>query len=75
MQTDFLDATFNLTSESFWPYRKVNSNPQYIHTSSNHPPNIKKQLPNMIAKCLSQTFSNKSEFEKAAPRLRRGITK
>ena len=67
MQTDFLDPTFDLTSVSFWPYRKPNFNPQYFHTSSNHPPNIKKQLPNIIAKRLSQNSSNKSEFEKAAP--------
>ena len=67
MQTDFLDPTFDLTSESFWPYRKPNFNPQYIHTNSNHPPNIKKQLPNIIAKRLSQNSSNKSELEKAAP--------
>ena len=67
MPTDFLDAKFDLTSESFWPYRKPNSYPQYIHISSNHPPNIKKQLPNMIAKRLSQNSSNKSKFEKEAP--------
>ena len=61
-----LDATFDLTSESFWPYRKPNSDPLYIHTSSNHSPNFKKQLPNMISKRLSQNSSNKSDFEKAA---------
>ena len=48
-QTDFLNATFDLTSESLWLYRKPNSNPQHIHITSNHPLNIKKQLPSMIA--------------------------
>ena len=67
MQTDFLDATFDFTSESFRPYRKPNSNSQYIHTSSNYPPSIKKQLPTINAKRLSQNSNNKSEFEKAAP--------
>ena len=75
MQTDFLDATFDLTSESFWPYGKPNSNPQYIHTSSNHLPNIKKQLPNMIAKSLSQNSIDKSEFEKAAPDYGKALQK
>ena len=45
----------------------ANSNQQYIHTWSNHPLNVKKQLPSMIAKHLSQNSSNKNEFEKAAP--------
>ena len=49
-QTDFLDVTFNLLSGTHRPFRKPNDNPQYIHFSSNHPPNIKKQLPAMIRK-------------------------
>ena len=44
-QTDFLDATFDLNFEKFWPYRKSNDSPLYINTRSNHPPFITKQLP------------------------------
>ena len=46
-QTDFLDVTFNVDNGKCWPYKKPNSQLQYIHTQSNHPPNIKKQLPKM----------------------------
>ena len=44
-QTDFLDATLNLNSGKFWPYRKPKDNPLYINKNSNHPPSIKKQIP------------------------------
>ena len=44
-QADFLDVTFNLVSEKFWPYRMPNNDPLYIHQNSNHPPTIMKQLP------------------------------
>ena len=49
-QVDFLDVTFSLSSGKFWPYRKPNSDPLYIHLESNHPPSIIKQLPKMIGK-------------------------
>ena len=65
IQTDFLDVAFNLLSGTHRPFRKPNDNPQYIHFSSNHPPNIKKQLPAMISKRLSQNSSDEEEFNKA----------
>ena len=49
-QTDFLDVTFNASTGKYWPFRKPNSILQYIHTQSNHPPNIRKQLPTTIEK-------------------------
>ena len=51
-QTDFLDVTFNASTGKYWPFRKSNSTLQYIDTQSNHPPNIRKQLPTMIEKRL-----------------------
>ena len=50
IETNFLDITLNLSSGKFWPYRKPNNQPLYIHVASNHPPIIKKHLPSMIAK-------------------------
>ena len=38
---NFLDVTFNLSSESYQPYKKPNDRPVYINTKSNHTPNIK----------------------------------
>ena len=66
IQTDFLDVTFNLKSGKYWPYRKPNDQPLYINAGSNHPPMIKKQLPSMLSKRLSELSCNREEFEKAA---------
>ena len=67
IETDFLDITLNLNSGKFWPYRKPNNQPLYIHAASNHPPIIKKHLPSMIAKRVSEISCNKGEFKKAIP--------
>ena len=67
MVTDFLDITLNLENGSFRPYRKDNKPPTYIHKDSNHPPHIKKELPKMISKRISQLSSSKEVFEAEAP--------
>ena len=41
-QTDFLDVTFNLKSNKFFPYCKPDDHPLYINNQSNHPPSIRK---------------------------------
>ena len=64
-QVDFLDVTFNLQTGKFWPYRKPNDTPLYIHHESNHPPNITKQLPTMIENRISSISCDENEFEKA----------
>ena len=66
IQTEFLDVTFNLKSGKYWPYRKPNDQPLYINAGSNHLPMIKKQLPSMLSKRLSELSYNHEEFEKAA---------
>ena len=66
-QVDFLDVTFNLHSEKYWPYRKPNNEPLYIHTESNHPPSIIKQLPAMIEARVSATACDEHEFTKVKP--------
>ena len=45
---NFLDCTFDLSKNVFHPYKKENNQLLYINRESNHPPNIKKQLPIMI---------------------------
>ena len=62
--TDFLDVTFNLKSEKYYPFRKPNNDPLYINALSNHPENIK-QSPNMIGKRISEISYDIHEFEKA----------
>ena len=60
---DFLDVSFNLPNNSYRPYKKPNNKLLYIHTSSNHPPNIIKQLPFSINRRLTQNSSNKEIFD------------
>ena len=74
-QTDFLDVTFNADNGKYWPYKKPNSQLQYIHTQSNHPPNIKKQLPKMIEKRLSGISYNQEEFDRAKPAYAHALQK
>ena len=64
---DFLDATLNFNSESYYPYRKPNDRPVYIHTQSNHPPNIIKNLPASISRCLTDISSDETAFGDAKP--------
>ena len=64
---DHLDITLNLTDGSYKPFRKPNDKPLYIHKFSNHPPNIIKNLPDMINKRLNNISSSKEVFDEAKP--------
>ena len=65
--------TFNLLDGTYKPYKKTNDQLLYVNTSSNHPPQIIKQLPISISNRLSNNSYNnkpafdmsKSEYEKA----------
>ena len=63
-QVDFLDVTMNIENKKFWPYRKPNSEILYINKNSNHPNNIKKELPKMVNKRLNEIACDKVEFDK-----------
>ena len=68
LQTDlttvnFLDITLDLHSEKYYPYRKPNDKPTYIHKHSNHPPHIAKQLPAAINKRLNDISCDKTSFD------------
>ena len=67
IETDFLDVSFDLGMDKFFPYRKPRNIPLYIHSESNHPPSIIKQLPSMINKRISNLSCNEHEFNKAKP--------
>ena len=64
---DMLDVTFDLPSGKYWPYRKPNNEPLYIHSKSNHPPSILKHLPQNINDRLSSISCDEAEFDKAKP--------
>ena len=58
-KVDFLDIWLNGT---YRPYKKWNDRLPYIHSSSNHPPNVIKQIPNPIQKRLLKNLSNEEIF-------------
>ena len=51
---------------TYKPYRKPNDEILYIHTKSNHPANILKQLPISIETRLSNLSSNSEIFHEAS---------
>ena len=51
-EVNFLDVTFNLNSGLYKPYKKPNDQLLYVTTSSDHPPQVIKQLPNSINRKL-----------------------
>ena len=59
--------TLNLSTRSFYPFRKPNDRPIYIHKLSNHPPNIIKNLPASISRRLTDISSEKASFADAKP--------
>ena len=58
-----MDVTFDLHGDTYKPYRKPNDKPVYIHTESNHPPNVAKQLPEAVNKRLNEISCNKKAFD------------
>ena len=67
IETDFLDVSFNLEMENFCPYGKPNNTPLYIHSESNQPHSITKQLPSMTNRHISNLSCNENEFNEAKP--------
>ena len=57
---------FDLNKETYIPDRKSNNTKRYIRARSNQPPAVKKRLPQMIGKKMSDLSSNRASFEKVA---------
>jgi hypothetical protein len=62
---DYLDATMDLNNGTHKPYRKPGDETNYIHTESDHPPSIIKQLPVSVEARLSALSSSEREFNEA----------
>ena len=54
---------FNLLDGIYKPYKRPNDRLLYVNTSSNHPPQIIKQLPTSISNLLSNNSSKKQVFD------------
>ena len=64
---NFLDVTFDLATDTYYPYRKPNDQPVFIHRLSNHPPKILENLPAAIGKRLSDISHDRQVFNEAVP--------
>ena len=62
---NFLDITFNLSNGTFKPYKKPNDSLLHIKKSSNHPPQIIKQLPKIISDRFSKNSSNEEVLDES----------
>ena len=65
--TDFLDVLFDLQTGLHRPFKKATSNPIYVHQNSNHPRNVKAELPQMIGRRISELSANRNVFTAEAP--------
>ena len=72
--TEFLDVSFNLSQNTYSPFRKPENKPLYINSKSNHPPTIIKQLPSMINERLNKLSCSKEEFDKAKQSYSQALT-
>ena len=70
---DILDVFFDLSKNTYSPFRKPGNEPLYINSKSNHPPSIIKQLPSIINKRLNDLSCNKEEFDKATPMYKKAL--
>ena len=63
---NYLDVTMYLGDGTYRLYHKPNDEIMYIHSESNHPPAIIKQLPLSIESCLRTISSSKKIFDEAS---------
>ena len=64
---NFLDVTMDLNKGTYQPYLKPENKPFYVHSKSNHPPSITKNIPVAVNKRLNELSSNKEAFDEASP--------
>lgn len=65
--TNFLDITLDLATERYYPYRKPNDRPLYVHRQSNHPPAILRNLPASISRRLTDISSDRKAYAECSP--------
>ena len=60
---NFLDITLDLNTGKYTPYMKENNTIRYIHTKSNHPPSVIKNIPASINNRLTRNSANSDIFD------------
>ena len=63
---NFLDIQLDIEKGMYKPYIKPNDRPNYVHSLSNHPPGIIRNIPISINKRLSNISASKEAFDEAA---------
>ena len=72
---EFLDVYLDLNTGEYGPYLKPNDTPIYVHTGSNHPPQVLQNIPKSINRRLSLISATKEIFERAAPVYQEALEK
>ena len=62
---NFLDVTLDLEKNVYKPYRKPGDKPRYVHSQSNHPPQVLKNIPAGIERRLRNISCNEKVFNEA----------
>ena len=71
---NFLDLTLNLPTGKHEPYNKPDNKLLYINVNSNHPPNIKKSLPESISWRINKLPSGKTVFNNSKELLNSALS-
>ena len=74
-EVTFLDAMFDLRTNTYRPYRKPKQHPKLYAYVVKLPPEILKRLPTSISKLISKIYSNEQIFGLGKTRIRRSIEK
>ena len=67
ISVNFLDVTMDLEAGIFKPYRKPGDKPMYVHSGSNHPPQVLRNIALGINKRLVEISSTEEIFYQAIP--------
>ena len=70
---NYLGVTLNLKDGTFRPYHKPGDQMQYIHTESNHPPNIIKHIPASTETRLSNLSSTETTFKESTTHYKNNL--
>ena len=57
---NYSEVSLNLNNSNYKPYHKPDNEILYIHTDSDHPPNILKQIPTSTENQISTLSSNET---------------
>jgi hypothetical protein len=72
-ELNWIDVT--LTTGKYHPYSKPNNTPLYVHSKSNHPPSVLRNIPLSINKRLTEISSDQDSFEQASPSYQQALDK